>query len=214
MSLQVDAIKDGWTLASIKKSQILKAAHAIRKQAAKIYKKANEELAKLNKCKVVILWSVCIDMARKGEKLKVVKVVKEDDQLDLFGGEKVRTIEIVKDELKALEAKYKADLKKSEQMDLLQSDWTSKYGFNREICQDKYLPKIKVLEDELFALVWTLEVTVARRQAWADDVARNRAEYQQLGFNASVALLEKRNGFKDCELKRAIAMHNLPKKGK
>ena len=60
MSLQANAIKDGWTLAQLKKSQIMKAAHAIRKQAAKIYK-----------CKVTeILLAVCLDMARKGEKLK------------------------------------------------------------------------------------------------------------------------------------------------
>ena len=60
MSLQANSIKDGWTLVSLKKSQVLKAAHAIRKQAAKIYK-----------CKVTeILLAVCLDMARKGEKLK------------------------------------------------------------------------------------------------------------------------------------------------
>lgn len=95
MSLQANAIKDGWSLVSLKKSQILKAAWVIRKQAAKIYK-----------CKVSeILLSVCVAMARKGEKLKVVKeVVKKtanktakasratkttarhiyDEQLDLF----------------------------------------------------------------------------------------------------------------------------------
>lgn len=126
---------------------------------------------------------------------------------------RLKSIENLKAELEALEVEYKANLKKSEEIDLLQSG--SIFGSNRKICQDKFLPKIKVLEDELFALVWTLEVTVARRQAWADDVAKNRAEYQQLGFNASVALLEQRNGFKDYELKRAIEMHNLPaKKGK
>lgn len=61
MALQANAIQKGWSLASLKKSQILKAAHAIRAQAAKIYK-----------CKVTeILLSVCLEMARKGEKLKV-----------------------------------------------------------------------------------------------------------------------------------------------
>jgi hypothetical protein len=59
MALQANAIQNGWNLASQKKSQILKAAHAIRKMAAKIYK-----------CKVTeILLSVCVSMARKGEKL-------------------------------------------------------------------------------------------------------------------------------------------------
>jgi hypothetical protein len=72
MALQANAIQNGWNLASQKKSQILKAAHAIRKQAAEIYKKANEQLEKLNKCKVVILWSVCLEMARNGETLKWV----------------------------------------------------------------------------------------------------------------------------------------------
>ena len=60
MALQANAIKSGWNLASQKKSQVLKAAHAIRKMAAKIYK-----------CKVTeILLSVCVSMARKGETLK------------------------------------------------------------------------------------------------------------------------------------------------
>ncbi len=59
MSLQANAIKDGFTLASQAKSQILKEAWVIRKQAAAMYK-----------CKVTeILLSVCVSMARKGEKL-------------------------------------------------------------------------------------------------------------------------------------------------
>ena len=95
MSLQANSLKDGWTLAKLAKSQILIEAHKIRKQAAKLWK-----------CKVTeILLSVCVEMARKGEKLKVVKeVVKKtsnktakvsratktaarpvyDEQLDLF----------------------------------------------------------------------------------------------------------------------------------
>jgi len=61
MSAQVNATKSrAWAIASQRRSNIFKAAHDIRKQAAKIYK-----------CKVTeILLSVCLEMARKGEKLK------------------------------------------------------------------------------------------------------------------------------------------------
>lgn len=114
-----------------------------------------------------------------------------------------KTIEQIKAELAVL-ANQRAHLKA---MDKLQNEGGEGYSAYDDqamsIARKEY-----ALEQELFAIEWTAEVTTARRAVWNGEMQKLAAEKKQV----TTKILEdvsSRIGFKLSDLKKAISINNL-----
>lgn len=114
-----------------------------------------------------------------------------------------KTVEQIKAELAAL-GNQKARLKA---MDKLQNEGGEGYSAyddkGEEIARKEY-----ALEQELFAIEWTPEVTTARRATWNDEMRKLIAAKKQTTTKILNEISD-RIGFTIADLKKAIAINNL-----
>lgn len=111
-----------------------------------------------------------------------------------------KTVEQIKAELAVL-ANEKAHLKA---MDKLQNEGGEGYSAyddkGEEIARKEY-----ALEQELFAIEWTVEVTTARRAVWNSEMQNAKKQATTKVLNE----VSSRIGFTMVDLKKAISINNL-----
>lgn len=114
-----------------------------------------------------------------------------------------KTIEQIKAELSAL-ANQKKNLKAYDKLQNEGGEGYSAYDDKgEEIARKEY-----ALEQELFAIEWTAEVTTARRAMWNGEMQKLVAAKQQ-ATTKTLNEISGRIGFTMIDLKKAIAINNL-----
>lgn len=120
-----------------------------------------------------------------------------------------KTIEQLKSEIAALETAWSAESAKNKRFIAIDrvmnegGEGYSQYENAQEASAEKFMPQIRALKDQAFAIEWTPEVTAARRAVWNAEMNALSAAKKQV-TTKMLDEIESRLGFKMSALKQAI----------